>query len=205
MIPIDAATPHFIPRRGQNTKALLLRTAACIWGHWPGYRVDENAIIKIMMNEQEAADIAVEVTQRYFTVDEYYRMAEAAIFTEDDRVELIDGASIEKSPLESPHVTCVIRLDGLLWRSSPQDTLVSIQNPVRLNDFSEPQPDVMLLRYRADSYARHHATPGNVLLQIEVPDTILAYDQKVKLPLYARAAIVETWIIVDIAHSRIRT
>lgn len=145
---------------------------------------------------------AVAPKQKRFTVDEYHRMIEAAILDEDDRVELINGAIVEMSPLGSPHISCVIRLDRILNRFVPDTTLFSVQNSMRLNNLTEPQPDVILLRYRDDFYASQHPAPEDVLLLIEVSDSTLALDQKVKVPMYARSGIPETWI-VDMVHKRI--
>lgn len=72
--------------------------------------------------------------------------------------------------------------------------LVSTQNPIRLEDFSEPEPDIALLRLRDDFYRDAHTPPADVLLIIEVADTTLAYDRQVKMPLYAKAGIGEAWL-----------
>lgn len=91
---------------------------------------------------------AHEVTRRRFTVHEYHRMAEAGILHEDDRVELIDGELVEMTAIDTRHFTCVNWLTQLLVRNSGEDVIVSIQNPVRLNEYSEPQPDVASIRAR---------------------------------------------------------
>ena len=94
------------------------------------------------------------------------------------------------------HIGSVIRLTTLLSRKVGASALVSVQNPVRLNDFSEPQPDIVLLKPRKDFYSNAHPTPTDVLLIIEVADTSVNFDRRVKLPLYARAGIPETWVMV---------
>ena len=131
--------------------------------------------------------------RRPFTVAEYYRMAKAGILTEDDRVELIEGEIIEMPPIGGPHASCVIRLTELLVSGVRGAALVSVQNPLRLSDRSEPVPDVMLLRRRPDFYSSH-PTPADVLLLVEVSDTTLDYDQQVKLPLYSREGVPEVWL-----------
>ncbi len=139
--------------------------------------------------------MSVQVERHHFTVDEYYRMGDAGIFTEDDRVELIDGEIIRISPIGSRHAACVRRLDALLNRLFSRVAQVSAQNPIRISDFSEPQPDIALLSPRADFYAQGHPTPANVLLVIEVADTSVEYDREIKGPLYARAGIAEMWLV----------
>ena len=139
--------------------------------------------------------MSVQIAKRYFNVSEYYRMAEAGILTEDDCVELIEGEIIKMSPIGSSHAACVKGLNQLLQRLMGQAALVSVQDPIRLDDFSEPQPDVALLRPRADRYVQAHPSPAEVLLVIEVSDTTAQFDRKVKVPLYARSAIPEVWLI----------
>jgi len=133
--------------------------------------------------------------KRYFNVNEYYLMAQVGVLTPDDRVELIDGEILKMSPIGSPHAACVSRLDDLLRRSQKTGFMVRIQNPVRLNEFSEPVPDVVLLNPKEDYYAEGHPTPSDVLLIIEVAETSVLSDRRVKLPLYARHEIPEVWLI----------
>ncbi|HLE62309.1 MAG TPA: Uma2 family endonuclease, partial [Pyrinomonadaceae bacterium] len=97
--------------------------------------------------------------KRYFNVDEYYRMARAGVLTPDDRVELIEGEIVKMSPIGSPHAACVSRLNSLLQSILGENAIVSVQNPVRLNDFSEPVPDVTLLKPQKDFYSSGH--PGS--------------------------------------------
>lgn len=133
--------------------------------------------------------------QRRFTVDEYYRMAEAGVLAPDDRVELLDGRIYVMSPIGSEHAACVRRLDRFFQRRVGPHALVSVQSPVRLDEASEPEPDVALLTPRDDDYATRHPHPEDVLLLIEVADTSLAFDREVKRPLYAQAGIPEFWIV----------
>lgn len=139
---------------------------------------------------------------RPFTVEEFHRLAEAGILREDDRVELIRGEILEMSPIGSRHAAAVNRLARLLIQALENQAIVSIQNPVQLGKDSEPEPDLVLLKPRADEYA--HALPqaGDVLLLVEVADTSLAYDLEVKLPLYAQHGIPEVWV-VDLLRERV--
>jgi Uma2 family endonuclease len=146
--------------------------------------------------------MAVALKRRRFTVDDYYRMAEVGILTEDDRVELLDGEIVEMSPIGSVHGGHVKRLNALFTSQLGARVVVSVQDPVRLSRFSEPQPDVTLLRPREDFYARAHPRPEDVLLLIEVADTSVETDRRVKLPLYAGAGVREVWLL-DLPAERV--
>lgn len=136
-----------------------------------------------------------------FTVEDYHAMVPAGILREDARVELIDGEIIEMPPIGSPHGGRVNRLSRLLVTAVQGRAVVSPQNPVVLGRHSEPQPDLALLRWRDDEYTDSNPGPADVLLLIEVSDTTLAYDRRVKVPLYARHGIPEVWLI-DVGHRR---
>ena len=136
-----------------------------------------------------------EISKYYFSVAEFERMGEAGVFTRDARLELLEGEIIEKSPIGSRHAACVNFLSRFLNRTVGDIVLVTPRNPIRLNDFSQPEPDIALLRLRDDFYRDAHPTPADVLLIIEVADATLGYDRQVKVPLYAKAGIEETWIV----------
>lgn len=130
-----------------------------------------------------------------FSVADYHAMADAGILTQEDKVELLDGEIVKKMTIHSPHASCVDRLNYLFVRSLGDRAVVRVQNPVQLDDWSEPEPDVSLLRPKGDFYAAGHPMPPDVYLIIEVADTSLARDRFVKTPLYARAGVRELWII----------
>jgi Uma2 family endonuclease len=136
----------------------------------------------------------VEVTRKMFTVDEYHRMGEAGILTPEDRVELIEGEILQMSPIGNRHAACVDRAAKLLILRLQDRAVISIQNPVRLDRYSEPQPDVLVLKPRDDFYASTGHTAADVLLMIEVSETTLRYDTQRKVPLYAAAGVPEVWI-----------
>lgn len=139
--------------------------------------------------------MAVSAPRRAFNVDDYYRMAEVGILSEDDRVELVEGEIVEMSPIGSRHQGCVNRLTALLTEFAARRYVVGVQGPLRLGEHSEPQPDIALLKPRDDFYSAGHPTPEDVLLLIEVSETSAGYDREVKLPLYARAGVGEVWIV----------
>ena len=130
-----------------------------------------------------------------FTAEEFERMGEAGIFRQDARLELIDGEIFEMSPIGNAHAACVKFLNRVLSRLFGGTFIIGVQDPIRLNDFSEPQPDISLMRWRDDDYSGGHPTPADVLLVIEVSDTTLEYDRQMKVPLYARAGIAEAWLV----------
>ncbi len=136
-----------------------------------------------------------QLAKRWITVEEYERMGEAGIFNEDDRLELLEGGIYERSPIGSRHAACVTVLHQLLTLKFAGKLIVISQNPIRLDDFSEPQPDIALLKWRDDFYRDALPMPDDVLLVIEVADTTIESDRAYKLPLYAKAGIAEVWII----------
>lgn len=138
--------------------------------------------------------MAVDIQKRLFTSDEYETMLVAGILSEDDRVELIEGEILKMSPIGSPHAGSLNRLNALFSHLVGR-AILSVQNPVRLNDLSEPQPDFALLRPRADFYRDAHPRPDDVLLIVEVADASLAFDRRVKAPLYGMNGIAELWVV----------
>lgn len=144
------------------------------------------------------------VLQRHrLTVDEYYRMGHAGVFAPGARVELIEGEVIDMAPIGTRHASTVKRLIALLSAAAQGRAIVAAQDPLRLSDASEPQPDVMLLRQRADFYARAHPRPADVLLLIEVSDSTASYDRTIKVDLYAKHNVAEVWI-VDLDNNVVR-
>lgn len=139
---------------------------------------------------------SVQVSRWAFTTTDYHRMAEVGIFKPGDRVELIDGEVRIMSPIHALHASIVSRLIALFVPLVVKSAIVSIQNPVQLNNYTEPQPDFALLHFRDDYYRDALPQAADVLLIIEVSDTTLAYDRQEKLPRYARAGIPELWIAV---------
>jgi Uma2 family endonuclease len=135
------------------------------------------------------------VVRRPLTVAEYHRMGEVGILTEDDRVELIEGELIAMSPIGSEHSGTVNALTRILVQTVGDRGVVAVQNPVQLDDLSEPQPDFAVLKPREDDYRRATPRPDEVLLIVEVANTSLAYDRAVKRSLYARHGIPEFWIV----------
>jgi len=135
------------------------------------------------------------VVKKLFTVDEYHRMWDAGIFPDEKRLELIRGEIIEMRQTKPPHSGRVNRLNHLFMTRLGNAVLVAVQNPSTIDEMSEPVPDVLLLKPRADFYGEKHPVPEDILLAIEVSHTTLRFDTKVKGPLYAEAGIREYWIL----------
>jgi Uma2 family endonuclease len=135
-------------------------------------------------------------TRHRLDIGAYYKMAEAGILSDPRRVELIDGDLFDMAAIGSPHAAVTNRLARFFTRALRDEAaLVNVQSPLRLDLYSEPQPDLMLLRSRADDYRASHPSADDVLLLVEVSETSLAYDRGVKLSLYAKFGVPEVWII----------
>ena len=141
-------------------------------------------------------------SRHLFTVDEYYRLAEVGVLTATDRVQLIDGEIIDMPPIGPGHSSSAERVNTLLRSRLGASVQVRGQNPVRLGPRAEPEPDVAVVRYRADFYRSSHPTPADVFLVVEVADSTLAFDRDTKAPMYSRAGIAEYWI-VDLVNEQI--
>ena len=133
--------------------------------------------------------------RRKFTVAEYYRMAEEGILQPAERVELIDGVIFVMPPIGIPHAAGVRRIERVLHQALGAAATISIQNPLRLDDYSDPEPDIAILRFREDDYATAHPGPADTLLVMEVSDSSLAFDLEVKSRRYAAAGIPEMWVM----------
>lgn len=130
-----------------------------------------------------------------FSVEDWRKMGDAGIFAPDARLELIEGEVLNMPPIGSLHSSQLKRLTHWFRLKTAEDVIISVQDPLRLGDFSEPQPDLMLLRPREDFYADEHPKPEDVLLLIEVADSTLARDREIKMPLYARYGVAEYWLL----------
>jgi Uma2 family endonuclease len=129
------------------------------------------------------------------TVADFYRMAEVGILAPDARFELIDGAIIDMAPPGSLHAAVVTLLTHAFVEAVRNRALVRVQNPARLSEYSEPQPDLALLRPRDDAYRTSHPRADDALLVVEVAASSLRFDRETKLPLYARHGVAEFWLV----------
>jgi Uma2 family endonuclease len=134
-------------------------------------------------------------TQHRFSIGDYHRMAETGVLRPGKRVELINGNIIDMSPIGPFHGGVVKRLSRLSNLEAKGRWTVSTQDPLRLDEFSEPEPDVMLLKPASDDYTSRHPQADDVFLVVEVADSTIDYDRDQKLPAYGRARIAEVWIV----------
>lgn len=132
---------------------------------------------------------------RLFTVDEYYKMAESGILQPDERTELIKGVIYKMSPPNPPHAGCVDTLAEMLTEMGQGATQVKSQNPLHVSGDSEPEPDIALVKARADKYRKRHPTPSDAFLVVEVSDSTLSSDRREKVPMYAEANVQVLWIV----------
>ncbi len=139
--------------------------------------------------------MSVQLLKRKFSVKEYNQMPQAGILKEEERVELIRGEIVKMSPIGRHHAACVNRLNQLFSQRLSNRVLVSAQNPVELDDYSEPEPDIALLEPKADFYESGHPKPAEIFLIVEVGDSTIKYDREVKIPLYAEDNIIEVWLV----------
>ncbi len=146
--------------------------------------------------------MAVELVRHRFTRADYHRMAQTGILDPDARVELIDGDIVEMSPIGRRHKGSVDRLNDIFVPRVRDAAIVRIQSSIVLGEHGEPEPDLVLLRRRADFYTESDETPEDVFLVVEVADSSESYDRRTKGPLYARYGIPELWI-VDLNRDRI--
>ena len=145
------------------------------------------------------SSVAVHVPKPHpISVGEYLRMGATGVLDPDARVELIDGGLFDMPPIGPPHASRVNRFIRIFSTAVGDSAIVSAQNPIVLGDFSAPQPDLALLRWRDDFYEQTHPGPEDILVLVEVADTSLAHDRDRKLPLYARFRVPEVWL-VDLA------
>ncbi len=137
----------------------------------------------------------VEVQKYSFTVDQYHKMGEDNILHEDSRVELIEGEIITMTPIGRKHASKGTKIGKFFERLLANDVIVWHQYPIQLGDYSEPQPDLSLLKYRDDYYEERLPTQEDVYLIIEISDSSYPLDSKVKQKLYAKFEIPEYWIV----------
>jgi len=146
--------------------------------------------------------LSIPLTHRKFTVDEYHSFIEQGVFRPEERIELWEGEFIEMSPIGKRHAGVIAGLTAYLNHLFFQQFVIWAQNPIVLNDFSEPQPDICVLQGRDDFYRNESATAADVLLVIEVADTSIKFDRDVKFPRYAASGIRESWL-VDLENERV--
>jgi Uma2 family endonuclease len=139
--------------------------------------------------------MSTKLHRHLFTINEFHRMGETGILSDQDRVELLEGELIEMTPIGSWHASCVDRLNRLLTIRLGRAAIVRVQNPIVLGGRTQPQPDVAVVRADPTFYAARHPEADDVLLLIEVVDSTASQDRRIKLPVYARHGVAEVWLV----------
>jgi len=134
-------------------------------------------------------------TLRKWTVKEYHKLAEIGIFNPEERLELIEGNIIKISAKGTLHAAATRRTATLLHNLLGNQAAVYNKSPIALDDNSEPEPDIAVVRIDPFDYATHHPTPSEVYLIIEVADTSLTFDREIKAKIYARSGIADYWVL----------
>lgn len=150
-----------------------------------------SAVIEMLSQKESETDSfnGQTVKLRQITVEEYDLMIESGVFGEDDRIELLNGVIIEKMPKGTKHSAANDRAARVFYRSFGDNVSIRNQNPIRLDEFSEPEPDLVLTTPRADEYENSHPTPGEILLILQIADSTHGYDRNTKGLAYWRAGI----------------
>ncbi len=143
-------------------------------------------------------------SRRRFTVEEYYKLAEVGILGPDERVELLAGEIIEMAPIGSKHAYCVTQFTEAFFETLGRTVTLRVQNPIRLAESNEPEPDIAIVHRRDDGYLSEHPGPEDVILLVEVADSSVGFDRRHKLPMYAMAGIREVWL-ADIGSGNVET
>ena len=139
--------------------------------------------------------MALEVKKKLWTVDEVLEMVDKGILPEDNHLELIRGELLVMSPSGSRHGAAISRIHLLLIEMLGRKVVIWDQLSVLLDPYSAPEPDIAVLKYREDFYKERLPGPGDILFLIEVSDSTLDTDRKIKGPLYAEFGIPEYWIL----------
>ena len=139
--------------------------------------------------------VTAPVRRHKLDVATYNGMNDAGLFGPDDRVELIEGELIDMAPIGQDHASTVNELAETLILACAGAAYVSVQNPIAVDNYNEPQPDLAICRARPDRYRKTRPGPADVLVLIEVADSTLRFDRTVKLRVYARAGVAEFWLV----------
>jgi Uma2 family endonuclease len=155
------------------------------------------------LSMKTAIESSSSIHLKYWTVQDYYRMSDLGILDPNERTELIDGQIIIMTAKGTPHVMTLRLLANVLENAlGDKSVFVSTQDPIRLDNFSEPEPDLAIVKGTILDYGKHHPVPDDIYLVIEVADSTLKQDCQVKDKLYARSNIAEYWV-VDIKNRQV--
>jgi Uma2 family endonuclease len=134
---------------------------------------------------------------RRLSVQDYHQMAESGILQPDERVELLAGQIIQMAAKGTAHRAAVSRIENLVRNRLGNQVLLRFQDPIRLDDYSEPEPDMAIVHPDPNYYEDHHPNPSEVFWLIEVSDSTLKFDRETKAPAYSGSGIPEYWVLDD--------
>lgn len=139
---------------------------------------------------------------KHWTVADYHRLSELGLLDPSQRTELLAGQIILMAAKGTPHVTALQLLADNLRNQLSNNALVRTQDPIQLDEFSEPEPDLAIVQGSILDYANQHPRPDQVYLVVEVADSTLKQDCEIKDKLYAQAGIADYWV-VDLNHRQL--
>ncbi len=148
-----------------------------------------------MTTNVELEKVSSAIVPKRFRVEDFRRMTEVGILPEESGWEIIDGFLIDKMTIGSRHASTVKRMNRKLMRLLGDNAIISVQDPIHIDDYNEPEPDIALLKPREDFYAESHPAPQDVLLLVEVSDSTVEYDREIKKSIYAKVEIAEFWLV----------
>ncbi len=135
------------------------------------------------------------ISKRKLTVDDVLEMGELGLLKPDERIELIEGELYTMTPPSFKHAAWVDKIMKSLERAYGDYAIIRVQSPIALSAHTSPEPDIAVLKFQEDFYETSLPQPNQVFLVVEVSLSSLGYDRDIKLPLYAKAAIPEVWIV----------
>lgn len=141
-------------------------------------------------------------TLKRWSVKDYQRLGELGLLSAEERTELIDGHITVMAAKGTPHVTALHLLANALREQLGRSALVRTQDPIYLDEFSEPEPDLAIVQGAVLDYVEQHPRPEQIYLVAEVADSTLKQDRDVKDKIYARAGIPEYWVL-DLKHRQL--
>jgi Uma2 family endonuclease len=150
-----------------------------------------SAVLETLPQTESLTPIAGNYPTRLFTAAEYQTLADMGVLGEDERVELIEGRIVRMAAKNMNHAIATSRSNRCFQRLLGDQVLVRVQDPILLNNYSEPEPDVVLVRPPDERYLANHPTPEDIFLVMEIAESSLAYDRDVKCPLFAQNGILQ--------------
>jgi Uma2 family endonuclease len=152
--------------------------------------------VTVRQKASTAAQPEEEIRPRRWTREEYYRAADLGLFRPDERLELLDGEIYAKlSPRKPTHTTTVGHAADVLARAFGPGNYPRTEQPLVLNDLSEPEPDIVVVPGTRYDYQTEHPLAATALLVVEVADSSIRFDRGRKREAYARADIRDYWVL----------